>query len=114
MRSYREAAIECSRAVLEQGGPSIRDARFKVRFFLAFCQRVAFKKRNHFFENSHVTRGLDELNYGVRKPKQIVGHPRANSAPRRRMPPVLDVAFDKLPRGRKQQLIASHASFRYT
>jgi hypothetical protein len=29
------------------------------------------------------------------------------------MPPVLHIAFDKLPRCRAQQLIASHAPFRH-
>ena len=45
---------------------------------------------------------LDIMGGGVSQPDPVVGDARADSLARRRMPPMLNVALDELPRGRAQ------------
>ena len=105
-----EAAVQRARAMFKQSRERLRYSRLKIRFVCSSLgQRSPSKKGNHFVQHGRVAGGFDEVDDGVGQPEQIVGDARAHAAPRRRMPPVLHVAFDELARGGAQQVLARDA-----
>ena len=97
-----KALVKGPRAVFEQSGVLLGNRGLKVRLQLIGVQDRPFEKGDHFVQNPNVAADLDVVGGGVRQPDPVVGDARADSLARRRMPPMLNVALDKLPRGRAQ------------
>jgi hypothetical protein len=79
---------------------------------LVWGEHPALKKRDIFIQHRVVARGGDVLERRVHQPESIVREARAHTLPARLVPPVLDVAFDKLTRGRTQQMRADEGGRR--
>ena len=77
-----------------------------ITLFLA-ADRTAFDETDHFIQHAGVAGHLHVTADRQRQPQEIVGAMRAHAAVERRMPPVLDVAFGKLVRSAKQQVLAN-------
>ena len=88
------------------------NSRLEIGDALPFGERIAFEEWNFFVEDGHVAGGFDEAADRIRQPKQIVRDARAHAASRRRMPPVLHIAFDELARSGEQNLLAGNVAFR--
>ena len=67
----------------------------------------ALEERHDLVEHRLVAGSIDVHSHGVGQPQQIVRAPCARTAPSRRMPPVLDVAFHELSRRCSQQVLAT-------
>src|SRR5207253_5615366 len=74
---------------------------------LLFLQRFAVEEWNHLIENRGIAGGANVMRGDEGKPEKIVTDPRPDAGARLRMPPVLDVTFHELPRGRAQDMLAS-------
>src|ERR1700722_2712669 len=96
MATRSETAIKGASAMFEHGGAFGGPVRLEIRFALSFRQLVAIQERDHFVEHFRVSCSFDEMNDGIREPQEVIGNTRAHSAPRRRVPPMLDVSGDKL------------------
>src|SRR5207244_12115949 len=86
-------------AVLEQRTPLSGHAWLEIRLGLPGGEERPPEERNDLVEEARVLGDLEIPEDHVRKPEQIVGDAGPNAATRQRVPPVLDVALDELPRG---------------
>src|SRR4030042_2341762 len=78
-----------------------------ISFLLPRLQGLAVEKRQPLLQDSDVS-GCGYVVCGdERKPEQIIGDPRANAFPRRRVPPVQYIAGLKLTAGCLQDMGAS-------
>ena len=73
---------------------------------LLFLQWFAFEEWNHLIEDRGVAGGADVMRGDEGKPEKIVTDPGPDAGARLWMPPVLDVAFHELSRGRAQNVVA--------
>ena len=73
---------------------------------LSFLQWLGFEERDHLVEDRVVARGADVMSGDERKPEKIITDPSADPGAGLGMPPMLDIAFDELARGRAQDLLA--------
>jgi hypothetical protein len=69
---------------------------------LLFLQRFAVEERNHLIEDRDVACGANVMRGDEGKPEKIVTDPSTDARARLWMPPVLDIAFHELSRGRAQ------------
>ena len=67
-------------------------------------QRRRDQERHELLEDRRVGGDLEVMREDERQPDAIVGEPRPDALPGRRMPPVLDVALDELPRRGAEQV----------
>ena len=74
---------------------------------LLFLQWFAVEEWNHLIENRSVAGGANVMRGDERKPEKIVTEPRPDAGARLWMPPVLHIAFQELPCGRAQDVLAS-------
>src|SRR5580704_11548667 len=102
----RKTSVQRTGAMLKQGPSLLRNTRLEIGFILAVGQRVPVQKRHEFVKHSHFAGCFDEVGDGVWQPKEIVRDAGSHAAPRWRMPPMLNIAFDKLPRGGAQKMFA--------
>src|SRR4029077_17195942 len=72
---------------------------------LLFLQRFAVEERNHLIEDRDVAGGANVMCGYEGKPEKIVTDPSTNAGARLWMPPVLDIAFHELSRGRAQDVL---------
>ena len=82
--------------MFEQRCLGVRNARLEVRFVLPFGQSLTFDKWHDFFEDRRIAGGFDEMDHGVGQPQEVVRDSRAYAAAGGRVPPMLNVAFNKL------------------
>ena len=111
----REAAVERARAVLEERARCSSETRgCEVRLVLASA-RAARPSRNGTASSSTAASPVDleVVRDGVGQPEQVVGDARAHAAARRRVPPVLHVALDELPRRGAQEVLARELGLRH-
>ena len=83
-----------------------RDRRYGKALGLLLLERFAFEKRDDFIEDGGITGRADVMRSDEGKPEEIVSDPRAHASAGLGMPPVLDIAFHELPRGRTQDVVA--------
>ena len=102
MTANRQAAIESARAVLEQGAGLRGHPGLEIQIFLLRRERGTVEKGNDLIEESEIVGDFQVLNDRIRQPEQIIGDPGAHAAAGWRMPPMLDVSLDELPRGGPQ------------
>ncbi len=112
MRASGQALVERQRTVLEQARSPFGNCRLKEGVMVFLAQGGSFNKGYHLGQNGGVARDLNILCNGIGKPNTIVGHARAKAATRFRQPPVLDIAFNELPRRRSQEVCASNIGTR--
>ena len=96
MRAESETVQNRSYAVLIDIRAFVGLARQVVVRVVLRLDRAAFEKGRGFVENRRVAGGQNVAACRQWQPKVVVGTMRAHAAPGRRMPPVLDVAFDEL------------------
>ena len=99
-------------AVVVETGPVIGHAGQVVVRILVGVERPAFDEVNLFLEHAGVAGGVDVAARGQGQPQVVVRAVRPDTASRRRMPPVLDVALAELPRRRQQQVLPRERRFR--
>ncbi|MNT46849.1 hypothetical protein D3C72_1835220 [compost metagenome] len=90
--------------MLKQRGRYIRDHWLEEGVGLGGAQQLAFQERDHLVQHAGVIRAGDIAGCSERQPHAVVGNPGSHALPGMRQPPVLDVAFDKLPSGGAQQV----------
>ena len=73
-------------------------------------EEPALRGTDHLVKNSDVAGDLDIMGDDISQPTAVIGDARADAASRFRQPPMLNVAFDELPRGGAQR--CAHARFR--
>src|SRR5437879_905305 len=103
-----QAAVESSGAMFEHRGLLLGDARLEIRVGLLGGEERPFEEGHDLVEETPIAGGLDILLDDVGKPEAIVGDPGPHSPTGRRVPPVLDVAFDELPRGGAEHVLTRH------
>ena len=102
-----EAAVERCGTVIEQRPLLRRLFGPGSRRPIPICSQLRpVQVRDHLVEHLDVARHLEVSVDDIREPDSIVGNSGANAATRRRVPPVLDVAFDELSCGRSEQMLA--------
>ena len=106
MDAPAERVPDGAHAVLVEARGLLRDLRRLVDRSLAFADGAAFEKRATRIEHARVARHLDVARDRQRQPEVVVGTARADAFARRRVPPVLNVAFDELSCRRAQQVLA--------
>src|SRR5262249_52235186 len=73
-----------------------RRLRQAVRVFLSWRERRPFEEGIRHVQHACVATDLHIVTRGEGQPEEIVREMRADAAARRRMPPVLHIAFDEL------------------
>src|SRR5262245_9683882 len=102
--SDREAPVERASAVLEERGALRRNRGLEIGFEALVGKRRPIDERNLFVKYGRVPRDGDVVCRREGEPDPIVGNARSYTPSRRWMPPVLDIAFRKLPRRRATDL----------
>src|SRR3989441_7516363 len=97
-------------AVLEQRAPRSGHAWLEIRLGLPGGEERPPEEWNDLVEEARVLGDLEIPEDHVRKPEQIVGDAGPNAATRQRVPPVLDVALDELPRGGPKHVLTREVS----
>ena len=92
--------------MIEQARLLPGNARLEEGIALALAEHRAFEKRHHLIEDRQVAGDLDIVRCDVSQPTAIVGDARADTATGFRQPPMLHVAFEKLPASSPQQVLA--------
>src|SRR5207245_9030704 len=92
----RQAPVERTGAVLEERGALGRDRGLEVRFEAVVRQHRALDEWDLLVENRRVPGDRDVVRGREGEPDPVIGDARPDAAARGRMPPVLDVAFEKL------------------
>ena len=106
MGARGEPALERAHAVLEERAVLGRDARLRVGVVRVRRERRRLEERDALVEHAGVAGGPDVVRDRVRQPDEVVRAAGARPAAARRVPPVLDVALEELPRRRPQQVLA--------
>jgi hypothetical protein len=106
MASYPKAAVQRARAMFKKRRLSLDTRGWKYDSFCPSARASPSRKGTDFVEHGDVARGFDEVDDGVGQPQTIVGDTRAYSASRGWMPPMLDVARQKLVSGGSQKMLA--------
>src|SRR5436305_8174174 len=112
MRAGSEALVERQCAVFEQARAPVGDRRLEEGVVVPLAQGWPLKKGDNLGQNGDVARDLNILSNGIGKPDSIIRHARAKTSIRFRQPPVLDIAFDELPRRRPQEMRTSNIGTR--
>ena len=93
-------------AMIVERGRLFRPGGQVVVGFLVRLDLAAFDERNPFVEHTRVADLLDVAAGGQWQPQEVIGDMSAHAASDRRMPPMLNVSFDKLMGGGSQQMLA--------
>ena len=99
-----QTVLDGAHAMFIKRGRFLRAVRQIVIRFLLRHDRPGFEKGNLFVEHTGVRDTGDVTAGDVRQPEIVVGNMCADAAARRRMPPVLHVAFAELMRGGTKQM----------
>ena len=108
----RQAAVERARAMFEQGPVLCGHPWLEIRLVLPRRESRPVEEGNDLVEESDIAGDFQVVDDRVRQPQQIIGDTGAHAAAGRRMPPVLDVTLDELPRGGPQYLRACDVALR--
>ena len=106
VRADTQAAVDRARRMFVDRGGFAADGGRVVGVFGTFGDGGAFDERHGLSQQAGVAGGLQVASAGVWQPQQVVGEMRAHARATRRMPPVLHIAFGKLPRGVEHDLPA--------
>src|ERR1019366_168907 len=106
VRAGGERAVDGPQAVIEQGALLCRYGRQPVRLGLSEWNGKRLKERNPLVEDSGISGRFHVLGDRVREPEEVVRAVRADAAPARRGPPVLNVALHQLSRPFPQEMLA--------
>ena len=107
----RSPAHGARRVLVQARGLRRADRQVVVRL-LVRIDRAAFEEGHRLVEHAGVAGRLDVAAQRERQPQVVVGAARAHAAARRRMPPVLHVAFDELAARAQQQVLAQQRRLR--
>src|SRR4029453_63764 len=113
MAPDREAPVERTRTVLEQGGALFGDAWLEIRLGLSGGGRRPLQEGNDVVEDAPVGGDLEIAAHHVGQPEQIVGDAGADSSSHRGMPPVLDIALDELAGGGSEEMLTREIAPRH-
>ena len=106
-----QPALDGAHAMLVKRGRLFGAIRQIIVRFLLRLDGPAFEKGNLFVQHAGVGNARDVAAGGVRQPQIVIGKMRPHAAPRRRMPPMLHIAFAELMRGGAQQMLAGEGRF---
>ncbi len=106
VRADGRASFDRAYAVVEHRAIFCGDARRPVHFVFIVREQRRLQKRYAFIEDTRVTGCSYVFGDDVRQPEQIVGTTRAESTAGRLVPPVLHVAFGKLPSCGAKEVLA--------
>src|SRR5487761_2654844 len=109
MRTISQSEPNRTHAMLVEARGLRRHFRQLVIRLLAILQGAALDERAGLVENADVTGDIDVAAGSQRQPQIVVGAARAHAFTRRRMPPVLHIAFEELARCRAQQVLADRS-----
>ena len=113
VRAGGRATVDGTNAVIEQrAGVAARPWR-PVGLVLIGGEQRRFQERHAFIEDPDVATRAHVLRDHVREPEQVVRTTRAEPAPGRLVPPVLDIAFLELMRGRAQHMLTRQVGTRH-
>ena len=101
-----QAVLDRAHAMLVERGRFLGAIRQIVIRFLFRHDRPGVEKRNLFIEHAGIRDAGDVAAGDVGQPEIVVGKMRAHAAARRRMPPMLHIAFAELMRGGAEQMLA--------
>src|SRR5471032_1591239 len=101
-----KACIERTRAMLVQANRVPRRCRLEKGIVLPFLENGPLQEWQLLVQHPLISRGFDIMCGDIGKPRLVVGYPGADTLAGFRQPPVLDVAFWKLPPCRAQQMLA--------
>ena len=104
--SHREAPVERPRAMLKESRFFRRRIRLEIGILFSGGDRLAFKKRNGLIQNAGIAGDFQIMRDDIRQPQEVIRNVRAHAAARRRVPPMLHVAFSKLPAGGAENVLA--------
>src|SRR5580692_3284148 len=94
-----KTSVQRTGTMLKQCRARLRNARLEIGVILALGQHISVQKRNDFVQHGYFAGCFDEVSDGVRQPQEIVRDAGSHATPQWRMPPVLNIAFNKLSRG---------------
>src|SRR5712691_575646 len=109
MAANRQTAIERANAMFKDRRRLGGNLGLRVELLLFRFQRRLLEEWNHFIEHREIAGRVDVKRSDKWQPQEIVGATRAYAAARRRMPPVLHVAFFELMTTGEQNLLASNS-----
>src|SRR5665213_185440 len=92
----------------------VGNCRLKESVALAFFQYWPLKKRYHLIKHSDVAGCLNIVRSDINKPAAVICDTRANTAPRFRQPPMLNITFNKLSRNSAEDVRARDVGPTYT
>jgi hypothetical protein len=81
--------------------------RNREAFGLLRLERFGFEERDYLIQNRIIASCADVVRSNEGEPQEIIGDSRSDAGPRLRMPPVLHIAFNELPRGSAEDVLAS-------
>src|SRR3990167_8046407 len=105
MDTLTESAFERALAMFEDRSLEIRHIEARVAVFLVSGKRWSAEEDDFLCENCVIARRCDILACNIGQPEQIVRTARSYATVCRRMPPMQDVAFFKLVRGRLENVL---------
>src|ERR1700676_660386 len=105
MRTEPPAMVDGPPAMFPERGGVGRDRRYKKPLVFVGLQWIAFEEGDLFVKQAGVAGNGEILRYYERQPQQIVGAEGSHAHARFRMPPMLNVAFDELPRSRTNNVL---------
>src|SRR5688572_24260418 len=97
--------IDGATAMLVETRCFVGDIGLSIVFLLAWPQLRSYQEGSDFVKDARVAGRPGIVMRRKGKPKIIVGEARADTAAARRMPPMLDVAFDELPRRGAEEVL---------
>ena len=103
----RHAPVDRAEAMLEQGLVFRGNGRRAVCFVFLSGEERRLQERNTLIQDAGVAGCANVLRDRERQPEEIVGAMRADARAAGRVPPVLHVALDELPRRRQKDVRAS-------
>jgi hypothetical protein len=106
VRAIAQAVLDRAHAMLVDARRFRRASRQVVVGVVLRIHRPALEEGDRFVENGEVARRLHVPRRRERQPEVVVRAARAHAAARRRMPPMLHVAFDELAARAAHQVLA--------
>ena len=98
MTAHPEALVKSTSAMLEQSGDVVRNCRLKETIVFSWRKLRPFKERYNFVQYAAIAAAVDILGGGVSQPRAIIRNSGSHALPRMGKPPMLNVAFNELPR----------------
>ena len=108
MLAHFQAAVDGACAMLVQARGLGAEGGRVVGVLGPFGDGATVQEGHLLGQQGGVARGVDVVDGGIGQPEQVVREMRAHAGTGWRVPPVLHIAFWKLPRGPQQNLLAQH------